>query len=56
MVKESNITEYEGSGICSKCGNLMDPIENIWAEAFNPVGLCNNCRNAHTKANMKDRL
>lgn len=56
MVKNIEYTEYDGSGICSKCGALMDPVENMWSEAFKPEGLCNNCRNKYSKSNMKDRL
>ena len=48
--------EYTGSQNCIKCKILMDPLQALFSEAFEPKGLCDVCRNSFSKRNMKDRL
>ncbi len=48
-----NETVYHGSSECPKCGNLMNPVESVFAGASE---LCPTCRNAMYRKNAKQAM
>jgi hypothetical protein len=46
-------TIYEGSRLCHKCGDLMDPVTVAFTGA---LGVCPECRNIMHKKRLKEAM